>query len=182
MFFWSWLAHDVLPLGHIGLKEMPNDQPVLAAMQSSLGDQASLYYFPSFGLGDNPTSEQKSEAMKQANEKFAKNPSGLLVYNPPGRSFNFGKMLFTEFLAEMVQVILILVLLSKTRIVSYGCRVGFFFLAGILASFPTNISYWNWDGFPGNYTAAFMTIQIVGFLLAGIVASLVLGKGAPQTA
>jgi hypothetical protein len=45
---------------------------------------------------------------------------------------------------------------------------------GILASLPTNVSYWNWYGFPGSYTASYMAIQIAGFIVAGIVAALVL--------
>jgi hypothetical protein len=43
-----------------------------------------------------------------------------------------------------------------------------------LASLPTNVSYWNWYGFPGSYTASYMAIQIAGFVVAGIVAALVL--------
>ena len=38
------------------------------------------------------------------------------------------------------------------------------------------VPYWNWYGFPGNYTAAYMCIQIVGFTTVGIIAALVLGK------
>ena len=42
--------------------------------------------------------------------------------------------------------------------------------AGLLAALPTNASYWNWYGFPANYTQAYMLIQIVGFVCVGIVA------------
>jgi hypothetical protein len=46
----------------------------------------------------------------------------------------------------------------------------------------TNVSYWNWYGFPCVYTAAYMFTQIVGFLCIGIVAALVLRKSAPPAA
>ena len=33
----------------------------------------------------------------------------------------------------------------------------------------TNLSYWNWYGFPITYTAVYMMIEIVGFLCIGLV-------------
>jgi len=57
---------------------------------------------------------------------------------------------------------------------SFGGRVGFVLLAGILAAITTNIPYWNWYGFPSNYTAAYMSIEIIGFLSVGLIAALVL--------
>ena len=73
-------------------------------------------------------------------------------------------------------------LLAQTRLVSFGSRVAFVTLAGVMAAITTNVPYWNWYGFPGNYTAAYMTVDIVGYLVVGIVAALVLGKVAPKTA
>ena len=72
-------------------------------------------------------------------------------------------------------------LLAQTRLTSFGSRVGFVTLAGVLAAITTNIPYWNWYGFPGSYTAAYMTIEIVGYLAAGIVAALIMRSGAPKT-
>ncbi len=51
-------------------------------------------------------------------------------------------------------------------------------VASILAAITTNVSYWNWYGFPWAYTASYMLIQIVGFFLVGAVAALVLPKRA----
>lgn len=179
MFFWSFIAHDILPLGETGISELTNEQAVVAAMQTGTGNKTGLYRFPGFGLGENPTKEQKQEAMNQMTEKFANNPSGILIYNPPGaRSISFLRLLGVEFAAEVLEVILAVLLLSKTSITSFGGRVGFFFVAGLLVAITTNISYWNWDGFPANYTAAYMTIQVVGFLCAGVVVALVLPKTA----
>ena len=70
-------------------------------------------------------------------------------------------------------------LLAQTRIVSFAGRIGFVLVAGILAAISTNVSYWNWYGFPCVYTVSYMLIQIVGFLLVGIVAALVLPKRTP---
>ena len=180
MFIWSFIGHDVLPLGHVGIREIPDAQAVLTAMQTSMGQTSGLYFFPGLGVGPNPTGAQEREAMKHRNEQLAANPSGILIYHPPGYVFSFGKSLGTEFGAEFLEALLVAFLLAQTSIASFGGRVGFALVAGILASIATNISYWNWYGFPGNYIAAYMCIQIVGFVCAGIVIALVLPKSTPQ--
>ena len=85
---------------------------------------------------------------------------------------NMGKFLTIEFITELCEAFIVVWLLAQTRIVSFGGRVGFVTAAGILAAITTNVSYWNWYGFPGNYTVSYMFIQVVGFFLVGIVAAL----------
>ena len=182
MFIWSSIAHMALPLGHAGLSEIPNEEMVLATLKAGMSEKDGLYFFPGPGIGDNPTKEQQKAAMERYPEKLAANPSGLLMYHPSGsRPMAMPKGLTIEFLTELLESLLAVFLLSRTRIPSFGGRVGFVFVAGILAAIATSVSYWNWYGFPGVYTAAYMTLQIVGFLCAGIVAALVLGKSTAST-
>ena len=95
-------------------------------------------------MGDNPTKEQASEAMKHINERMAANPSGVLVYHPTGtQPFSFGKFLGIEFGTECLEALLAVFLLAQTRVAGFGGRVGFIFVAGILASIATNVSYWS---------------------------------------
>ena len=100
----------------------------------------------------------------------------------PGRAFSLGKSLGIEFATELLESILVVFLLAQTRIDNFIGRVGFVFVAGILAAIATNVSYWNWYGFPKRYTAAYMFIQIIGFLCVGLVAGLALRKSPPVTA
>src|SRR6516225_2661056 len=179
MFVWTSIAHMALPLGETGIEEIPNESAVLSAMQTSMGENAGLYIFPGLGVGKNATREEKNEAMKQMQQRIAANPSGILMYHPPGRQFAFGKSLAVEFSTEVLQAILVIWLLAQTRIGSFAGRVGFVLVAGILASITTNVSYWNWYGFPGVYTASYMLIEIVGFLFVGVIAALVLRKRNP---
>ncbi len=178
MFIWTSIAHMALPLGEAGLGEIPNESAVLSAMQSNIGEQTGLYIFPGRGLGKNATRQEKQEAMKHMGEKIATNPSGILMYHAPGRPLSLGKLLGVEFGTELLEAILVVFLLAQTRIASFAGRVGFVLAAGILAAIATNVSYWNWHGFPCVYTASYMLIQIVGFLCVGIVAALVLRKAA----
>jgi hypothetical protein len=176
MFIWTSIAHMALPLGEAGLGEIPNESAVLSAMQSNIGDQTGLDIFPGPGLGKNATRQEKNEAMKHMGEKIATNPSGILMYHPPGRPLVLGKLLGIEFGTELLEAIMVVFLLAQTRIASFAGRVGFVLVAGILAAIATNVSYWNWYGFPCVYTASYMFIQIVGFFLVGIVAAFMLRK------
>jgi len=179
MFIWTSIAHMALPLGEAGLGEIPNESAVLGAMQNNIGEQTGLYIFPAPGVGKNATRQEKNEAMKHMGEKMATNPSGILMYHAPGRPFTFGKWLGIEFGTELLEAILVVFLLAQTRIASFAGRVGFVLAAGILAAIATNVSYWNWYGFPCVYTTGYMSIQIIGFLCVGIVAALVLWKRGP---
>ena len=112
-------------------------------------------------------------------QKIAANPSGILMYHPPGRQFAFGKLLAIEFSTEVLQAILVIWLLTQTRIDSFAGRIGFVLIAGFLAAITTNVSYWNWYGFPTVYTASYILIEIVGFALIGVTAALVLRNRRP---
>src|SRR4029453_6811779 len=170
MFIWSFIAHDVLPLGEIGAREVENEDAFRDTLKTSLGDARGFYHFPGHHVGANATRQERNEAIKNAIEKATTGPSGLLIYHPT-REFSFGKLLGTEFATELLEAILIVFLLTQTRIVSFGGRVGFVLVVGILAAIATNIPYWNWYGFPADYTASYMFIQVIAFLFTGIVAA-----------
>lgn len=171
MYIWTAIAHLITPLGEAGIKEIPNEAAVLSAMRSSLGESSGLYLFPGMGLGPDATSQQKQAAMQQYSEKLAANPSGILMYNPPGGQALAPRQFIAEFVKELIEALLAALLLAQARLGSYGARLGFVILVGVLSAIGTNISYWNWYGFPTTYTVAYMATQIVGFVCAGLVAA-----------
>ncbi len=179
MFVWSSIAHIVLPLGTTGIKEIPNEQSVLAGMQSQLGTSSGLYMFPGMGLGPNPTRQEQNAAMQQYDQKLAANPSGLLIYHPPGAKGLTPGQLVTEFLTELAEALLLALLLAQTSLATFASRMGFVIVAALMAAITTNIPYWNWYGFPASYTTAYMSTQLVGYLLAGMIAAVVLKPKAP---
>jgi hypothetical protein len=61
---------------------------------------------------------------------------------------------------------------EKSTALIYRTKTSFVNLTAI----ATNVSYWNWYGFPGVYTASYMLIEVVGFILVGVAAGLVLRK------
>ena len=171
MYVWTFVAHMVLPLGEAGIKEMPNEAELLGAMRSALGDTSGLYLFPGMGLAPNATSQQKQAAMQQYSQKLATTPSGILMYNPPGMQELMPRQFIAEFLKELIEVLLGVWLLSQTRVAGYWSRLGFFAVLGFVVAIGTNISYWNWYGFPPLYTSAYVITEFMGFVCAGLVAA-----------
>ena len=173
MFAWTAIAHMALPIGEAGIQNTMDDEALLAAMKTNVKDKDGLYTFPSMGLGPNATHAEQSKAMETFPAKLEKNPSGFFLYHPAGsRPMSMGKFLTVEFITELIEALIAVWLLAQTRIVSFGGRVGFVVVAGIMAAIATNVSYWNWWGFPSAYTAAYMFIQFVGFFLVGLVAAI----------
>jgi hypothetical protein len=164
MYIWSTIAHVVLPLGSMGLSQIPNEQPVLAALNASLGSNGGLYIFPSM---------DPKGSMDDYSKKLATSPSGILAYTPPGAKALDPSQLITEFFTEMVEAFLIVFLLPA-KFTTVSARTGFAATMGLLAAIVTNISYWNWYHFSATYTASYMLVEIVGFTIAGAVAGLIL--------
>jgi hypothetical protein len=177
LFVWLFIAHELLGLGEVGVKEIPNEAAVLTAMQVAIPD-GGFYIFPGFGLGPKPTREQQNAAMPGYMKKYEKSGHGVLIYHPPSGAFNFGLLLGREFGLNVLQSLLAAWLLSCAASGrTYAGRVAFVALAGVLAAVSTNVEYWNWYDFPGNYIAAYMTTQVSGFILAGLVVAAFVKNG-----
>jgi hypothetical protein len=175
MFIWSSFAYRVLPLGEAGVSELSSEIPLLEQMKSSLHERSGLFLFPGMHLDLAKTEQEKAVIKKQYEEAVARGPVGLLVYHPT-RPLAMARWVTVEFITELVQVLLAVALLAQTRLTSFGGRVAFITIAGVLAAITTNVSYWNWFGFPPRYTASHMFIQIIGFFVAGLVAAFVLRR------
>ena len=175
MFIWNFVAHDLLPLGYMGVKTMPNEDAIRSALDTNLDDNPGFYIFPSGGWTPGMSADQKKEVMKKVAEQTAQGAAGIMIYRPK-RVFNFPKRLIIEFATDVFLAWLAVFLLGQTRINGSAGKIGFVFTAGILAAVATNVPYGNWYGFPKSYTLGQMIIQIVGFLLVGIVAALVVGR------
>lgn len=173
MFAWTAIAHMALPLGEAGVQNTMNDEALLSALKSTVENKDGLYIYPSMGLGPNASHAEQSAAMEKYAAILEKNPSGFFIFHPAGsRPMTMGKFLTVEFVTELCEALLAVWLLAQTRLVSFGGRLGFVTMAGIMASIATNVSYWNWWGFPTVYTASYIFIEVVGFFLVGVVAAI----------
>ena len=170
MYIWSTIAHVALPLGQVGFSQMPSEAAVLSAAKASNGAKDGLYFFPWVDPKD-PQMMQKMDVAMRAN------PSGLLLYHPPGHGVtDMAKPMIVEFIKEVVQALVAAFLLSLAVVPSYWGRVGFVALIGAIAAITTNVSYWLWYGFPADYTLAAVFIELVDYLAAGLAIAWWLGR------
>ena len=156
MFVWSSFAHVATPLGTMGVSTLPDESVTVGNLASALGDKGGLYLFP-------------SNMVRGASSSAATAPGGFLVFNPETPTSLQPRKLVIEFLTELAEGMIAAWLVAQTALVGYLTRVGFVGMIGLAAAITTNIPYWNWYTFPTAYSVGYAFIQIVAYLVAGLV-------------
>lgn len=165
MFIWASVAHMATPLASIGLQAPPGGDATVAALHERFGDKQGLYFFPYMAGHD-------ANAMAAQQEKLKTSPSGLIVYNPPGAGGVTPRQLGVEFGLEVVESILTAAILAVAT--GFAARFGLAVAVGVIAAMATNLSYWNWYGFNGDYTLTNAFTELVKFIVAGLVIAVAL--------
>lgn len=168
LFLWGSVSHLVLGLGQVGIRELPQEDAVLNPLRASI-TEPGFYFFPGMNVRPNASAAEKRAAMRVYQERYRTGPYGILIFHPQGTVPLAPRQLLIELGLNIAQAMLAAWLLSLTNLKGYGMRVGFVVCLGAIAAVTTNIEYWNWYGFPGNYTAAYIFDKLVGFLVVGLV-------------
>jgi hypothetical protein len=84
------------------------------------------------------------------------------------------RQLGLEFLSDLIGGLIAAFALAMAtlRVRTFGARVGFVTLLGVLSWTLVDFSYWNWFGFPSAYEVAQFLDQVVGMALAGVALAL----------
>jgi hypothetical protein len=167
LFFWGFLAHMLLPLGEMGLQSIAHEDDLTAAMKKDVREPG-LYFVP----GRDMSKSQSQEEMEAHAAKISKGPYGFMVIYPDGRDVSLSKRLPIELGTNVVCALLAAILVSQLR-PGFLVRVGCVTLVGILASIMTQVPYWNWYGFPTDFTLAQIVEHTAGWFLVGLVLALI---------
>jgi len=163
VFFWGAFAHMVLPLGKMGVHRIPNEEPVIGAMRDTI-HEPGFYFFPGKDM-----SGQVSESEEQAwQSKVKQGPVGVIIIRPSGGEAMSPRQLRTELATNLVSALLAAFLLTFVR-TGYWGRVLFVTLLGVFGFLTISVPYWNWYGFPADFTVAESIDQVAGWFLAGLV-------------
>ena len=163
VFMWGAIAHIATPLGAMGFKKMADEEAVATAIKASVKEHG-LYFVPYRDMNRNPTPEE----LKIWEERLMEGPTGLLLVNPAGGEAMSPKQLGTELATNIVAALLSAFLLSRV-VGSYLSRVFFLTLIGLLGWLSINVPYWNWYGFPMEFTLAAGIEEVVAGVVAGLV-------------
>ncbi len=165
MYVWATVAH-LSPLATIGVHVPPHPELTAAALKLELGEQGGVYIYSSAPLpmaGGKPSS---GPAPTSATD-------GMLSYVPNGPAGLSPRQLGVEFALEIVEALL-MAGIAALAAVGFGRRFGIAILVGVIAGIATNLSYWNWYGFGLDYTLANAFIELMKFVVAGLVIALML--------
>lgn len=160
VFVWGAIHHMVLPFGTMGMRDLPDPEPILSAMKANVPEDG-LYFFPGM-------SGEGEAAQEEWMKKIEEGPTGLLVYHRKGSPMS-PAMLAREAGSNVACALLASILLGAVSTRRYWARVGIVAALGVFASLSVDFSYWNWYGFPTEYWLAQLVEQVVGFALAGLV-------------
>jgi len=163
VFFWGAASHMALPLGTMGVHKIPDEDGMIAAFRGSI-TEPGFYFFPGIDHSK-PVSSSEVEAVYA---KIKQGPAGILVIHPEGREAMSPRQLGTELATNVVSALLAAWLLAHV-VSGYARRVLFVTLLGVFGFVTVNVPYWNWYGFPTDFTSAEAIDQIVGWFLAGLV-------------
>ena len=175
-FAWSSFAHIATGLGSVGVQELPNEAAIVSGMKANIPAEG-FYFFPGTGLPATASHSEKMAAMKDLAAKAQTGPTGILIYHPTGQEALTFAPLLKELATNIVQVLLTVFLLGQTSLTSFAARWRFVTFAGVLAAISTNVSYWTFYGFPGNYTLAYICVVAMGFVVAGLVVAAMVKPG-----
>jgi len=177
IFFWGFVSHMLLPLGDMGMQSVPQEDDVKAAIKKDVSEPG-LYFLPGRDMSKSPSQAEMEAHMA----KVAAGPYGFMVIYPNGRDASLSKRLPIEVGTNVVCALLAAIVVSQLR-PGFGIRVACVLLMGILGSLMTLVPYWNWYGFPTDFTVAQIIDHAVGWLLAGLVlAAIVRPASQPQPA
>lgn len=176
LFLWESVAHMVLPLGEAGVKALPNEATVLAALKDNI-KAPGFYFFPAGGI-DQPgmTKEQQQKAFENQARMMRAGPSGIMIVHPEGLAGISAANLVTQFASDVIVMLLAAFLLARaTMLAGFGARVGFVAMLGLIPTLRVDLPQWNWNGFPAAYTAAQLVMHLVGFAAGGLVLARLIG-------
>lgn len=178
MFMWGFVSHMVLPIGEMGVENLPEESVVMPVMKTSINHRG-FYFFPGKKQDANE-SEQKAWE-----DKYTAGPRGILIYDPePGVAAMSPNMLGIE-LGSNVLASLVAAMVLACVGGGVGKRVFVATAIGLIGWMSIDVSYWNWFRFPTEVTEAACIDQVVGWLVSGLAMALVLGsakKAAAPTA
>jgi hypothetical protein len=167
VFIVSGILHSSTHLGEVGIRSIPKEDLVLLTMRNSI-PEPGFYYFPAPNLSP-MSKEQKEAEQSKYLAKFKQGPTGILIYKPGGEDLNFGKLLVIQFLIGLIAAFIAAWILGATvSATTYGTRVMIVVLIGLFAEIYIDLPYWNWYGFPMNYTIGHLLGGILSWAVAGL--------------
>jgi hypothetical protein len=160
---WGMLAWIVFPIHNDTVKNLPNEEAVVAALQGT--PQQGVYIFPGM-----PKNSSDKAAMDAYMERYRRGPMGMVVYDPKGGDpMMVGSMIGGLIIAFLAALVATWAYQRSTAITgTFIQRLSFFGMLGLFLSLAAYFNNWNWMGYPLGFTTSMALDTIIAWLLAGL--------------
>jgi hypothetical protein len=162
LFVWSAIAWMVIPWPGEPLRSFANEAAVEAAITAN-ATQPGNYILP------NP--HRPGLTTEQSNTLADKMMRGPMMFAAirlgPMRPFPL--LMVLQFLIQFVSALIATFLVTNTAALSYGQRVLFVTLCGVLIFVGGKLDEWVWWSFSSAYTLIELVAIVIGWILAGLV-------------
>lgn len=163
-FAWGAVSWMVLPWHDTTIKKLPEEQLLTDTMRVVV-KEPGLYFFPC----DRTESGRMDPRVWE--EKFRKGPTGLIAYSPGGKAPMGTSTFLFGFLGDLLAAALCMVILlsARDRVHAALPRVLLVMGVGFVAWASVHLPYWNWLGFPADYTVVALADMMIASGLMGAV-------------
>jgi len=126
-FIWGAVAHMMLPIGEMGMKQPTSEDAVLAGVRDSLPGEG-VYTVP----GLTPAQMEDEAAVAAYSQKAKASPYAFIVYQPQGKDgMDMGRNLAMQFVSDTLSALAVAFVLALGAF-GFGRRV---FVSGLLGLF-----------------------------------------------
>lgn len=162
LFVWSFIAWTLIPWPGEPIRTFTNEGAVEQAIVSN-APVSGMYLLP------NPhKSGVTPEQQTAAEEKLMGGPR-VFASVRLGAMRPFPVLLITQLLTFIISALIVTFFLLKTVGLSYGQRVVFVVMCGVLIFLGGKMDQWVWWSFSTAYVLIELVAIVVGWILAGLV-------------
>lgn len=169
VFAWSAFSWMALPWHMQTLSTLTDEAAVLKAVKKS-APASGLYAVPNpHAWNPAATAEERKAVEEKGMARIMEGPSGLFMIRTQGYDMmDMNRGMIRAFLNQAAVAALFTWILLAGGAAGFWNRVAIVFVAGVAGALIGHLPYWNWWGFPGNYTAVMIAEVSIGWLLAGV--------------
>jgi hypothetical protein len=167
LFVWGFVSWVVLPWHNATLNAFTDENAMVAAIAANAPTRG-MYMIPGGHAAPGLTEEEK-RAVEGANMKrMEEGPFVFAAVSPHGTA-GMGPAMIGSFIIQFLAAALATFLLMRATAMPYLAKVAFVMLLGLFGGIITHVPYWNWWGFPADYTLVMIADLVIGWFLAGLV-------------
>ncbi|MBI5362526.1 MAG: hypothetical protein HZA53_05055 [Planctomycetes bacterium] len=170
LFLWGWVAHMALPLGTMGLSNLPTGEAQVAEALRSHVTTAGVYVVPGF----DPARKWDGAYQESIASQRKAGPYALMVVVPKDAlSMDSSQLVNEAGTSITLALIAAFLILVAGGLSSLWARLLFCVLLACFGLLQTDVRFWNWYQFPGTFTLAQVIDKVAGGVILGLVIHLV---------